>query len=64
MTLSIIPLGQWQLSLSGKHHKECFSKVNKGHSDIALSLFNLSHKNLRRPFADADDSDRFIRTAL
>jgi hypothetical protein len=66
MTLSIIPLGQWQLSLSGKHHKECFSSVNKGCSDIALSLFILPHKNAHRLFSGEGDSDRYtsIRMAL
>jgi hypothetical protein len=61
MTLSIILLGQWQSSLNGKHHKECFSRVNRGRSDIALPLFTLVHKNTRRFFAGADDSDKFIR---
>jgi hypothetical protein len=64
MTLSIIPLGQWQLSLNGKHHKECFSSVNKGCSDIALSLFTISHNNTHRFFSAAGDSDRYIRMAL
>ena len=61
MTLSIIPLGQWQSSFNGKHHKECFSRINRGRSDIALPLFTLVHKISRKFFANTDDSDKLIR---
>ena len=64
MTLSIIPLGQWQSSLNGKHHKECFSRANRGRSDIALPLFTFVHKNTRRLFVGADAGDKIYSRVL